>query len=505
MVLGLSQVTRASLDGSLARRSLSNFVKLAWPIIEPGTPLVWGWHLDAVCDHLQAVSAGHITRLIINIPPRSLKSTLVSVLWPAWEWLTHPETRWLTGSYGRDLALRDATRARKVMLSDMYKSYVRPDVRWEFASDQNVKSRYENSKSGTRICTSVDSGGTGEGGDRIVIDDPLAANQAFSKLAREASIEWFRTTMSTRKNDAKRSAIVLIMQRLHTDDLTGYLLAKGDGESYEHVCLTQEFDHASPRSRTSLGFSDPRTVPGELLCPARMGPKEVTEAKDDLGSFGWSGQHQQNPIPSDGGVFVRSDFRFWKSLPLEFDRMVMSWDLNFKGKGERDQMAKVTDPSFVVGDIWGFKGASAYLIDQISGQWDFATTLKKFIAFADLYEHVTKKLVEAKANGPALENVLKEHIHGIDLVEPHGSKIERAMSIQPLIEAGNIWIPDPHVHPWVTGWLDEVTSFPLAKHNDKVDTMSQALIYQYVRKGASARAKMIAIDPERLLMDLQNA
>lgn len=477
---------RRDVRRELARRKLSWFVRHLWHVIEPATPLRWSWHLDAVCDHLEAVSRGEIKNLLINVPPRSLKSTIVSVAFPCWEWLTAPHQRYLTSSYALELAIRDAVRSRRVMQSPAYLDLALGEDRelpWVFTGDQNTKSRYENNRTGYRVCTAPGAGGTGEGGSRILVDDPISAMGSMSKATRDATNEWWDKTMSTRANDEKSVARIIVMQRLHKEDLSGHVLEQG---GYEWLCLPTEYRSNHPgRRRTKIGFIDPRTKEGELLAPAHFDAEAVADAKIRLGSAGYAGQHDQWPVPPEGNIFKRHWFKFYKTLPPRFDRVLQSWDLNLEGKS-----TATGEPDFVVGDAWGFDGASAYLLDQTRGQWEFNETLRRARAFAEEWPQATRKLIEKKALGPAMKTMLDAEVPGLILVEPQGSKEQRAMVVQPFAEAGNVYLPDPSIAPWIKEWLDEVCDFPNAKNDDRVDTFTQAMIAMNVNELAAAMRRL---------------
>jgi hypothetical protein len=250
-----------------------------------------GRHIDAIIDHLEAVSYGHIRRLLINVPPRHMKSLLVSVFWPAWEWTRWPERRFLYSSYAANLSTRDSLVCRRLIESPWYRA------RWGhifvLTGDQNVKTRFENNRSGYRLSTSVGGSVTGEGGDRLVCDDPHKVDEVLSDSIRTATLDWWDTVMSTRVNDPKATAMVVVMQRCHQQDLSGHLLEQGD---WEHLCLPAEYE--GPSRATSIGFTDWRKEPGELLWPERFGRKEIDDLKVSLGSYGAAGQLQQRPSPA---------------------------------------------------------------------------------------------------------------------------------------------------------------------------------------------------------------
>jgi predicted phage terminase large subunit-like protein len=471
------------IDKELATRSLLEFVRQAWQIVEPATPFVEGWHIVAIIEHLEAVTNGQIRNLLINVPPRHMKSLLVSVFWPAWEWIRWPERRWLYSSYAASLSQRDSVACRRLIESNWYQSLW--GDRFALTSDQNTKGRFNNDRSGYRLATSVGSSITGEGGDRIVVDDPHNVQDAESDTIRKTTIDWFDIVMSTRVNDPKTAAMTIVMQRCHQRDLSGHLLEKG---GWEHLCLPAEYE--GPRKVTSIGFFDPRQEQGELLWPGRFGPAEIENLKRSMGSYAVAGQLQQRPSPSGGGIFKRNWFRFWQppgaDLPpilVKFpdgtqrsiaahpigkvDERAQSWDCAFKDNDTSD---------FVVGQVWGRLGANFLLLDQVRARMNCPDTVKAVRAVSDKWQYCSAKLIEDKANGSAVMQMLSREISGILPVNPEGGKVARAMAVSPLIEAGNVYLPHPELAPWVNDFIEECAAFPNGAHDDQVDAMTQILI-----------------------------
>src|SRR5580704_36286 len=307
----------AKVERELATRSFREFVRQAWPIIEPLTPFVPGWHILTIIDHLEAVTRGDIRNLLINVPPRHMKSLLVSVLWPAWEWIQHPERRWLYSSYAASLSIRDSVKCRMLIESPWYRSFW--GDRYTLAFDQNTKARFDNNRSGYRIATSVGGTATGEGGDRIVCDDPHNVQEAESDSVRKATLDWYDIVMSTRVNDPRSAAKVVVMQRCHQQDLSGHLLEQG---GWEHLRLPAEYE--KPGCTTSVGWSDPRAEQGELLWAERFGPEELESLKRSLGSYAAAGQLQQRPSPAGGGIFKRHWFRYFQPRGANLPPVVVS-------------------------------------------------------------------------------------------------------------------------------------------------------------------------------------
>ena len=444
----------------LAEKSLHEYIRQAWAVVEPKDRFLDNWHIQAIAEHLEAVSRGQIRYLLVNQPPRTTKSLLISVFWPTWEWVDRPETRWLYSSYAQDLSTRDSLKCRRIIESPWYRS--RWGNRYRLTSDQNVKTRFENDRTGYRIATSVGGTATGEGGDIVVIDDPHNIKEIHSDAVRESVLRWFDEVMQTRVNDPKTGRFVIVMQRGHERDLSGHIIAKQLG--YEHLCVPMEFD--GKRRSTSLGHYDPRTEPEELLWPERFGRSEVDALKVSLGSFGAAGQLQQTPAPAGGGIFKRKHWQFYNARPEKLDEVVLSWDMTFK---------KTSDTDFVAGGAWGRVGANKYLLDRVKERMGFAESVRAIRAMKARWPRAIAILIEDKANGPAIIETLQKEIPGIIAVNPEGGKEARAYAIQPEHEAGNLWVPDPAIAPWVEEYLGEMASFPRGANDDEVDQTTQVI------------------------------
>jgi len=473
----------------IATRSFKWFVKLAWPQIDPA-PLVWNWHVEAVCDHLQAVTEGRIKRLIINIPPGHAKSMLVSVLWPAWVWVRRPQWQVLCASYDVALSTRDSVKCRELMRTEWYRQWFRKGspfetcFPWEFVDDQDQKTYYSNNKGGHRVAIGVGGKGTGLRGDALLIDDAMKADDAHSKLERDKVIRWKTETMASRFNDAKHASQVLIMQRLHEEDLTGFLLKQG---GWQHLCLPSEFetDRRSTTYEQLPGgrkfWSDPRTREGELLFPQKF-PREVLDdlkSGRGMGSYAYAGQHQQRPVPAEGGLIKKEWFnRRWmmpgeqpvdglhcRPLPETFDTYTIWVDAAFKGTADSDRVA--------IG-VFGSKGADQYLLELKWDQMGFVDTVKALLDLRSRWRRVTGIYIEDKANGSAIIDTLKGSVPGIIAVQPEGGKEARIAAASAFIEAGNLWLPLNEL--WVNDMIAEACSFPKAPHDDSIDMLAYALI-----------------------------
>lgn len=478
----LLDLVKREIDRRKAEESLYEFVKQAWHVVEPGVPFVHGWHLEVICEHLEAVSAGEIRRLLINIPPRHAKSTIVSVMWPMWEWLTAPHEKFLCASYSGVLSTRDNIKCRRLIQSPWYQE------RWghmfQLSGDQNQKTRFENDQTGYRIATSVGGTATGEGGSRLLLDDPHGAQDAQSDAMRESSIEWFDMVWSTRLNDPKRDAMVTIMQRLHEGDVSGRILERG---GWEHICLPAEYDGV--KRSTVLGSYDHRERVGQLLWDQRFGPEEMQRLKDSLGEYGTSGQLQQQPSPPGGGILKVKHFQKWRGELPAIEYIVQSYDTAFTEKTDGDPTSC---------SVWGVfmtkeKKLAALLLDCWSDHLSYPELRRRVIDdWSAEYASVEGKrrgkkpdaiVIEKKGSGQSLLQDL--HVANIP-AHPYdpgrADKIARAHLAAPMLELELFYILESTVKPgqfisWAQPLVDQCAKFPNVIHDDMVDTFTQAAIY----------------------------
>lgn len=463
-----------------AEQSLRRYVEQAWPILEPEMPFLSNWHIDYLAEHLEAVTAGDITRLLINIPPRYMKSLLVSVLWPTWEWIQAPHRRWIFASYAESLSSKHSVDRRTILQSRWYQGRWGDQV--QLALDQNVKSEFLNTRRGHMIATSVGGSITGKGGSRIVVDDPHNPVQAESDAQREAALEYFSRTLSTRLDNKKDDAIVVVMQRLHERDLAALCLDLG----FTHVCLPAEAEGPArfvfPRSQRVYA-----RAPGDVLWPERDGPAVLAQQKVLLGSAAYAGQYQQRPAPAGGLLFQREWFKFYDELPA-VTTWAQSWDMTFKDSASSD---------YVVGLVGARKGADIYVVDRVKGKWAFTDSCRQVVALKQRYPKTGPIYIEDAANGPAIANALKRRVQGIVSVKPEGGKYARAQAAQPLVEAGNVWLPNPRPHgrliperAWVDDFLHQCCAFPTASYDDDVDALTQ-LVAQWLQPEPFYRIRRI--------------
>ena len=478
---------RKEQERRAASASLYEFVRQAWHVVEPGVPFIPSWHIEAICEHLEAVSAGEIHRLLVNIPPRHSKSTIVSVMWPMWEWLTDPAQKFLCASYSGNLSIRDNLKARRLVQSPWYQE------RWghmfRLAGDQNAKQRFENDQTGYRIATSVGGTATGEGGSRLILDDPHGAQDAQSEAMRESALEWFDQVWSTRLNNPKTDAMVTVMQRLHEKDISGHILEDIGG--WEHICIPAEWDGAS--RKTVLGPYDPRKKIGELICPERFGEKEITTLKQLLGEYGTAGQLQQDPTPSGGGILKTDCFQLWpadKGLP-QFEYILQSYDCAFTEKTSGDPTAcsvwaiftHNNERNAMLIDAWDEHLSYPDLRNRAIKDWGTeygGTTVKDGIRRARKPDRI---LVEAKASGQSLLQDLRlAKVPAVGYNPGMADKVSRAHQAAPTLELGLLWVPESgknrgHAVSWAQPFMKQLSKFPVADHDDYVDTFTQAIIY----------------------------
>lgn len=443
------------------QRSLHQFVQRYWPVVEPGVEFQDNWHVHAICDHLEAVAHGKIRQLVINVPPRHMKSLLVSVFWPCWVWTWQPTLRWLFASYAQSLSFRDSGKCALILQSDQWKEDW-PD--WCGLS-RCAAGKIENNKLGYRLATSVGGATTGEGGDIVVVDDGLNALEAFSEAEREKANTWLDQAMSTRINDPRTGRRVMVCQRLHEDDPAGHVMKEG---TWDALIIRARYEEKDTPV-TSLGWKDPRAgKEGELLWKERFDERALKDLEVKLGTYGTAGQLQQRPAPLDGGLLPRKWWKFWKVLP-ELAGVMISVDCAFKDGAKND---------YVVMQAWGWRGANRYLLAQVREKMDMPTTLRTLRNFhatvtAQFKRAVQVVLVEDAANGPAVISMLRAKVAALKGQQAIGSKEARAAAISPTVEAGNVYLPEDSA--WVEGFVSECASFPNGAHDDQVDALTQAV------------------------------
>lgn len=465
-------ITRESLCQSLARHSLAAFVPYTCPDYR------MGWVHEAICRELDIfladVAAQRSPRLMITVPPRHGKSELASRRFPAYVFGRYPGKCIISTSYGADLSSRMNRDVQRIMDSSEYADLF-PETRLSGKNIRTADSRncLRNNDlfeivghAGSYRSSGVGGGITGMGGDILIIDDPFKDRaEADSPTIRQKVWDWYTSTLYTRL--APGGGILIINTRWHMDDLSGRLLEAertGEGDTWRVVNF-----------KAVATSDEAHRARGEALHPERYPLDQLMAIKRALGTRDWEALYQQNPTPDGGNIFKAEWLRFWfpKDLPDVWDQLLLSWDMTFKDGDDTD---------YVVGQVWGRKGADRYLLDQVRQRMGFTDTLAAFRVQAGKWPTAVRKLVEDKANGPAVIDALKHQIPGIIPVNPDGSKTARAHAVTAHFEAGNVYIPHPEHCPWAADYISELTQFPGAAHDDQVDATTQALRDMDVRQ-----------------------
>jgi predicted phage terminase large subunit-like protein len=491
--LSTADMLMYAAEAELCRRSFKAFVKAAWLVLEPGTELKWNWHMDALCEHLQACVEGKIQRLVINIAPGHTKSTIVSQSFPAWVWTRRPETRMLCASTDLSLAIRDNRNCRMLIESEWYRAcYGREfhlnDTCYDMSADQNMKSYFANDRAGYRQALSVCGKGIGKRGDLLIIDDPHDPREG--DVDREKVIEWYRQTWVGRLNDQAKGVMITIGQRIHDEDLCGHILRQGGAE---HLCLPEEFDPAR-RCVTSIGYCDPRDEAGELLWEAKFPKLVVEKLKDDLGSFGYAAQWDQAPVPVTGGTFKKEWARYFeiegdyyilhtkqgrrKPVPIRACRNEAVCDLATSEKEQSD---------FFVIETWAITPENeCLLLDQVRGHFNNPDQQKEAIKLYEQYawmvfwvEQVAYQLayIQQMRYYEVKEEIEKDVYRVVRTVsvpvmpwKPFRDKVARAGTAAVKMEAGDMyWLAGAH---YLLELTKEIFTFPKSKKKDQVDCHS---------------------------------
>lgn len=511
---------RNNYDTLKAETSLRDYIPIVWPVIEPGRKFVSGYPIDAICDHLQAVTEGHIRKLLINVPPGCMKSLTTCVLWPSWEWgpRNRPDYRYVCASYSDALTVRDNRRTRLIINSEEYQS--RWGHRFNLVGDQNAKTKFETNQRGFKIATSVRGLGTGERGDRVIVDDPHNVKDGESTAKREEALAWFTETMPTRVNDADTAAFVVIMQRVHERDVSGLILANELG--YDHLMLPMEFDerrrcyvrvplnymgqHQKPEEvvfnprercwqkeehlpktneghdmfnvaelkRSTMYSADWRESQGELLWPQRFSESYLeNDLKPSLrawgGGYAEAGQLQQSPIPRGGGMFNRDDIKFLEPSEVKDlrGRIVRGWDL----AASDGQTSSYTAGVKAMIDQHG-----RFIVLDVVRDRKLSHGVKKMLKSCGEQDG---KLVEIDIPqdpgqaGKAQKADLAAWLHGynVKFSPESGDKVVRATPVSSQAEAGNMYLVRA---PWNDSYLTELCVFPNGQFKDQTDATSRA-------------------------------
>lgn len=444
----------------------------AWHVLEPGTPYVHGWHIDFICAHLEAITSGKFlkmgleNRLLINVPPGSAKSLLVSVFWPAWEWgpCARPGLRYVSTSYSIDYVKRDSRRMRDLVSSPWYQQLWGHQARLTRAGEMSFANDAQGNREGIPFRSL-----TGGRGDRLLIDDPHSTETAESPTERATSIRIFRESVPLRVNDSKSSAIVLIMQRLHQGDCSG--VAKELGLGYIEIMLPQEFE-PERKCISPLGLEDPRTEENELFWPERW-PREVIERdKKAMTAYAIAGQWQQRPSPRGGLMFNRGWFEVVGVAPASV-RWVRAYDLAATEKKTKDT---TTGPAFTAGVKMGRDASGVFYVAHVFRTRESGAGVRRTIKNTATDDGPTVQIDLPQDPGQAGKAQAQDMIamlagYNVHASPETGDKETRAEPFAAQAEAGNVKLVQG---PWNAAYLDELELFPAGKYKDQVDASSRA-------------------------------
>lgn len=447
---------------AVLRTDLSSFIAKAFGTVNPGQEFVPNWHIGLIAEHLLACQRGEITRLIVNMPPRMLKSQSISVAWPAWVLGHDPCMRMIAASYSSALAVKHSVDCRRVMQSGWYRRLFPETV---LARGENEKQKFSTTRQGYRLAASVGGMLTGEGGNILILDDPLNARQAQSRVAREAANNWVRQTFLSRLDDKRTGVVVVVMQRLHEEDVTGHLLAQA-GHQWVQVRLPAVGDETQ---RWLVGGKEFVQLEGEPLQAEREGHGVLARAQAELGSQAFAAQYMQQPVPQQGGMFRPQWFRRYRQLPLG-ERVVHSWDTAIKN-GEQHDYSVCTQ--------WRVDGeGNAYLVQVERGKWEYPE-LKRRLLEVTAQGRPDAILLEDKASGQSLlQDVKREGALPLIAVMPQQDKVTRAARASAMVEAGKVWLPEQVSGvAWLGEFERECYAFPATGHDDQVDSMVQCLLW----------------------------
>jgi predicted phage terminase large subunit-like protein len=444
-----------ALVNAACRTDFVSFVRKVFHVLNPSASFDINWHICAIAYALEQVRLGKIKRLIINVPPRSLKSIMSSVAFPAFVLGHHPTKRLIGASYSADLAIKFGNDFRTVVNSAEYHA-IFPAMR--ISAMKNTQSEVVTTLNGFRLAISVDGTLTGRGGDVIIIDDPIGALAALSPKSRQHVVDWYFNTLLSRLDDPQNGAIVLVMQRLHADDLAGVLLRSFDEWTVLSLPAIAEQDERIPIGNGQIHF---RRI-GDVLHPARASRDRLESRRAELGAETFAAQYQQQPVAPGGAMIKRAWIRRYDQL-TKSGRIIQSWDVAHKQGEENDYSVCTT---------WLIHAQKYYLIDLLRGRFDFPTLRRKVSEHATVHK-VAQILIEDAGFGTALIQELRRAHFSVIPVQPEYDKKIRMEIQSAKFENSQVFFPQDA--PWLRDLEDELFAFPNGRHDDQVDSISQAL------------------------------
>lgn len=445
----------------LLRQDFGFFVRVTFPLVNGGADLKWNWHLDAICYELSRVESGECLRLLVTLPPRNLKSFMISVAWVAWMLGRNPSLNFVGVSYSGELAQKLARQCLTLMQTAKYREIFAKTI---VSPKRSAAYDFETTAGGGRHGTSITGTLTGRGGDIIIIDDPIKPDEAQSDTVREAVNNWYRSTLASRLNDKQKGAIICVMQRLHQYDLAGLMITDGGWRQLSLPAFAN--DDCTIRLIRGRFY---RRKPGDVLHPDREPASTLSRIKAEQGSIIFEAQYQQNPIPVDGNMISANWLRYVDpatGIP-EHGQIIQSWDTASKDGIHNDYSACITVKRC---------GNYIYIIDIFRKRLTFPELKKAAIRLAN--EHrVHTLLIEDAASGQQLYQTLRAECPlGVPVPlkqKPEGDKKTRLAGVSSMIEAGQLILPK--AAPWLAEFQSELLAFPNARHDDQVDALSQLL------------------------------
>jgi len=465
------------LIGAILRNDFYCFIQAVFPIVSPGAPFVPNWHLEAIAYHLTLVHTGESKRLIITVPPRSMKSICGSDCLPAFVLGQDPTRRIMCVSYSEGLARKHANDCRAIMRSGLY-GRVFPNTRISPSKDTELE--FATTMGGYRLATSVGGTLTGRGGNLIIIDDGLKPQDASSQLARDNLKQWYSNTLISRLDDKNNDAIVVIMQRLHIDDLVGHLLEQ-EGWTHLNLPAIAETEHQIPIGPGRFHLRRP----GDVLHPEREPRAVLDELKRTMGSIDFAAQYQQAPI-AEGGNLIKWDwFKFYDEPPgwKAGDRIIISWDTAMSSKELSSYSACV---------VLQVRNETAWVLDIVRDRLEYPDLKRKVVEVYRNWRNACDRcelLIENKGSGMSLiQDLKRENIHAI-AVDPQSDKIMRMNAQTARIEAGSVFLPSRA--NWLDDFRSEILPFPAGRYTDQVDALSQALHRAFTQRREEVRTGTI--------------
>ncbi len=446
---------------SLLRHDLAAFTQRCFQTVVPGQTYLPNWHIEAIAHQLERCRQQEIRRLIVTLPPRSLKSICASVAFPAFALGHDPTLRIVCASYSQDLAAKHARDFRTVLESAWYRRlfpHTRIDPR------KNTEGEIQTTAQGYRLSTSVGGTLTGRGGNLILIDDPMKPSERMSEVKRAAVAEWYDSTLTSRLDRKTEDAIVLIMQRLHVDDLVGHVLDRD--EDWTHLTLP-----AIAEDEEEIPLGDERVhrrKAGELLHPEREPKKVLEELKAAMGSQAFSAQYQQAPVPAGGALIKDGWFRSYAQAPTPArgERVIQSWDTGTKAGPTNDYSACTT---------WLMQGRDYYLLDVLRKRLEYPDLRRKILSHAAAHSATAVLIEDAGTGAPLVQDLRREGKLRPIPIRPERDKIVRLEAQSAVIEAGHVLLPEK-AH-WLEDFRNEILAFPYGRYDDQVDSVSQFLAW----------------------------